>query len=417
MKRRLVTVLSLAVLALAGCSTSTPGSQTADRSGTTRGVTADSVKVGGLIIKTSSFGVSETATEIGAKARFDRANAEGGVNGRKIDFIGTEDDGADQAKDITAARKLVQQDEVFAVVPVHTFMFAGAKFLQQQNVPYFGWGYSAPEWCGPAVAFSFDGCSGSAQPGTQSAGFFAAFTKATGPAKGRTVAVIGHDDPNTRAVNKIARASASRLGFKVVTVQNTVPQTSIPTDWSPYVNRLTKSDAGKAPDIVFSTMATPFNAGLFGALKDSGYKGTLMDGISYNDSTLKNPQVRKAFEGAYISAPIEPLVSDSAAARQMRTDLEKATGQKNFEWSQDMAVGYATADVFLQILEKTGKDLTTENFLKAAKNITVQSPYGGTVSWPANHEAPNGCQSLVRVENGGWKLAAPLTCQTFDFKG
>ncbi|MFI1337892.1 ABC transporter substrate-binding protein [Streptomyces sp. NPDC020845] len=418
MHRRLIAALAIAALAAAGCSTSAPGSQGAgSQSDATRGVTADSVKVGGLIVKTSSYGASNAATEIGAKARFDRANAEGGVNGRKIEFIGAEDDGADQAKDIAAARKLVQQKQVFAVVPVSTFMFAGAKFLQQQNVPYFGWGYSAPEWCGPEVAFSFDGCTGSTKPGPQSAGFFTSLVKATGPAKGRSVAVIGHDDAVTKAVNKIAKASATSLGFKVVSVQNTVPQTSVPTDWSPYVNRLVTSDGGKAPDIIFSTMATPFNAGLFGALKDAGFKGTVLDGISYSDSTLKNPQVRKAFEGAYVSAPIEPLASDSAAAKQMRTDLEKATGKKNFEWSQDMGVGYATADVFLQVLQKAGTDLTVDSFLKAAQNITIKSPYGGNVSFPADRTAPNGCQSLLRVKNGHWKLAAPLVCKTFNFTG
>lgn len=419
MSRRLIAALSITMLALAGCSTSAPGTQSGSKNGTTRGVTADSVKVGGLITKTSSFGLSFAATEVGAKARLDRANAEGGVNGRKIEFVGAEDDGFDKAKNIAAARKLAQQEDVFAVLPVNSPAFSGAKFLQQQNVPYFGWGYSAPEWCGPTTAFSFDGCAGSATPGTQSAGFFSALIEATGPAKGRTVALMGHDDPNTKAVDKIGKASATELGFKVVTVQDTVPQASVPTDWSPYVNRLLRSDGGKAPDIVFSSMATPFNAGLFGALKDAGFKGTLLDGISYNDATLKNPQVRKAFEGAYVSAPIEPLVSDSDAARQMRADLEKATGKKgkDFEWSQDMGVGYAIADVFLKVLEKAGEDLTAESFLQAAQNITIESPYGGPLAFPANHKAPNGCQSLVRVVNGGWKLAAPLTCKTFDYKG
>ena len=416
MSRRLIALLGAVALAASACSTAAPGSTSGASTGSTRGVTADSVKVGGVIVKSSSFGLSFTLTELGAKARFDRANAEGGVNGRKIDFIGTEDDSFDPAKDIAAVRKLVQQQQVFAVVPVNT-QLAGAKFLQQENVPYFGWGYTEAEWCGPPLAFSFDGCAGSAKPGTQSAGFFTALTKATGPANGRTVAIIGQDDPNTKAVNQVGAAGAREVGFKVTTVDNSVPQTSIPTDWSPVVNRLVTSNDGKAPDIIFSTMATSFNSGLFNALKASGYRGTLMDGISYNDSTLKNPQVRQAFEGAYISSPIEPLVSDSDAAKQMRTDFEKAAGKPDFEWSQDMAVGYAIADVFLQVLQKTGRDLTVDSFVKAAQNLTIKSPYGGDLTYPQNHTAPNGCQSLVQVKNGAWTLASPLVCKTFDFKG
>lgn len=417
MRRRLIALLSIAAFAAAGCTTSTAGDQNRNGGESTRGVTAESVKVGGLLVKTSSFGMSFASTEIGAKARFDRANAEGGVHGRKIEFVGAQDDTADPAKDIAAARKLVQQEEVFAVVPVNTFTFAGAKFLQQQTVPYFGWGYSEPEWCGPKVAFSFTGCAGSAKPGTQSAGFFEALSQATGPAKGRTVSLIGHDDPNTKAVNKSGAAGATEMGFKIGSVINTVPQTSVPTDWSPVVNRLLKSADGKEPDIIFSTMGTPFNVGLFSALKAAGFKGDLMDGISYNDSTLKNPQARQAFEGAYVAAPIEPLVSDSDAAKQMRADLEKTIGKADFEWSQDMGVGYAIADMFLQVLEKAGPDLTVDSFLAAAEKASIDSPYGGDLSFPAAHDEPNGCASLVRVQDGKWTPASPLVCKTFDYKG
>lgn len=415
MSRRSLAAMVLAATLVSACSTTDPGE--AGSGSPTRGITDDSVKVGGLIVKTSSFGVSFSDTEVGAKARFARANAEGGIHGRKIEFVGAEDDGADPAKDLTAVRKLVQREEVFAVVPVNTFSFAGAKFLQQHNVPYFGWGYSEPEWCGPDVAFSFVGCVGSSKAGTRSAGFFAALVEATGPAKERSVAFIGHDDPNTKAVNDVGAASAREMGFDVVGVENSVPQSSIPTDWSPFVNKLMKSDDGQAPDIVFSTMATPFNAGLFGALKSAGFDGDLMDGISYNDSTLENPQVREAFDGVYVSAPIEPLVADSKAAKQMQADLAAELGKTDFEWSQDMAVGYATADLFLQILEAAGEDLTLDSFLEAANEITVDTGIGGEVSFPAAHTAPNGCQSLVQVKNGEWKLASPLVCKTFEYKG
>lgn len=419
MARRLIALLGLAALTATACSTAPPGisSQGSNNSGSVRGITADKVKVGGVIVKSSSFGLSFASTELGAKARFDRANSEGGVHGRKIEFVGAEDDTADPAKNIAVVRKLVQQENVFAVLPVNTFAFAGAKFLQQQNVPYFGWGYSEPEWCGPSVAFSFVGCAASTKPGTQSAGFFAALTKASGPANGRALALVGHDDPNTKAVNKIGASAATSEGFKVVAVENTVAQTSIPTDWSPFVNKLMTSNGGKAPDVIFSTMATPFNGGLFGALKAAGYRGALMDGISYNDATLKNPQVRQAFEGAYVSAPIEPVVADSEAAKRMLADFEKAAGRKDFEWSQDMAIGYAIADVFLQMLEKAGKNLTVDSFLKATENIAIKNPYGGDVSFPQAHTAPNGCASLVQVKNGSWTLASPLVCKTFEYKG
>lgn len=103
-------------------------------------MTDDSIKVGGIVSMTTSSGYSKKDTDLGAKARFDRANAEGGVSGRTIDYLGAEDDGQDPAKNLAAARKLVQQDKVFAISPMSSVTFSGADFLQKQKVPTFGWG-------------------------------------------------------------------------------------------------------------------------------------------------------------------------------------------------------------------------------------------------------------------------------------
>ncbi|MGI3229114.1 ABC transporter substrate-binding protein [Streptomyces sp. GTA36] len=132
-------VATTALLLVSACnSASTTGSSETEDS--VRGVSDTSVKVGGIVSMTTASGYSKKDTDLGAKARFDRANAEGGVNGRKIDYLGAEDDGQDPAKNLTAARKLVQQDKVFAIAPMSSTTFSGADFLQKQKVPTFGWG-------------------------------------------------------------------------------------------------------------------------------------------------------------------------------------------------------------------------------------------------------------------------------------
>lgn len=135
---------------------SSPG-KGGDAPGNSRGVTADSVKVGGIVSMTSASGYSKKDTDLGAKARYLRANAEGGINGRKIDYLGAEDDGQDPAKNLAAARKLVQQDKVFAVAPMSSVTFSGADFLEQEKVPTFGWG-TLPSFCGPRHIYGFNGC-------------------------------------------------------------------------------------------------------------------------------------------------------------------------------------------------------------------------------------------------------------------
>lgn len=83
--RRSVAALAAAGM-LAGCAAERSGGGTGG-TGTAQGVTATAVRIGGVLTKTSASGYSTKDAELGAKARFERANAEGGVRGRTIDFL------------------------------------------------------------------------------------------------------------------------------------------------------------------------------------------------------------------------------------------------------------------------------------------------------------------------------------------
>ncbi len=100
-----------------------------------RGVTSDTIKVGGLTDD------QQPEASAGAQAALDAANDAGGVNGRKFDYQGGENDKGDASQSLALGKKLVQQDGVFAVVPVVTPNAANAEaFFEQQKVPFFGWG-------------------------------------------------------------------------------------------------------------------------------------------------------------------------------------------------------------------------------------------------------------------------------------
>lgn len=157
-----------------------------------RGVTATSIKVGGIVSMTSASGYSKKDTDLGAKARYLRANAEGGVNGRTIDYIGAEDDGRDPAKNLAAARKLVQQDKVSAVAPMSSVTFSGADFLSQEQVPTFGWG-TLPSFCDPAYLYGFNGCLVPSLGGTLNQTWPEGVATLLGGAAGKSVAVIAND--------------------------------------------------------------------------------------------------------------------------------------------------------------------------------------------------------------------------------
>ena len=100
------------------------------------GVTDDSVKIGAHFPLTgvAAPGYSEIPT--GAQAYFDYVNAAGGVNGRTIEYLVT-DDGYDPTKTSTVTNELVLKDKIFAMVgglgtPTHG---AVVDFLNDEGVP------------------------------------------------------------------------------------------------------------------------------------------------------------------------------------------------------------------------------------------------------------------------------------------
>lgn len=83
-------------------------------------------------------------------AYFDKINAEGGINGRKIVFV-TLDDGYSPPKTVEQARKLVEQDEVFVVfnplgTPPNT---AIQRYLNSKKMPQLFVATGATKWGDP----------------------------------------------------------------------------------------------------------------------------------------------------------------------------------------------------------------------------------------------------------------------------
>ena len=80
-------------------------------------------------------------------AYFDKINAEGGVNGRKIKFI-SQDDGYNPAKTVEMARKLVEEDEVLLLfntlgTPSNTAIH---KYMNAKKVPQLFVATGATKW-------------------------------------------------------------------------------------------------------------------------------------------------------------------------------------------------------------------------------------------------------------------------------
>ena len=114
--------------------------------GSDPGITEDEIKLGGSYPFSGPASAYKTIAD-GAKAYFKKVNAEGGVDGRKIVFK-TLDDAYEPPRAVQNARRLVEQEEVFA-----TFNTLGTPnnlaiwdYLNQQKVPHLFVATGASNW-------------------------------------------------------------------------------------------------------------------------------------------------------------------------------------------------------------------------------------------------------------------------------
>jgi branched-chain amino acid transport system substrate-binding protein len=100
-------LLMMAALVAASCG------RDEDDGGGDPGITDDEIKIGGSYPFSGPASAYRSIAE-GAKAQFELVNAQGGIDGRKINFI-TLDDAYEPPKAVQNARRLIEEEQVFAL--------------------------------------------------------------------------------------------------------------------------------------------------------------------------------------------------------------------------------------------------------------------------------------------------------------
>jgi len=411
-------VASLAVL-LAACGSSSSRSSSSaavhvkNSGASAPGVTATSITIGGLLTATSASGYSQANASLGARAYFDQVNAAGGIYGRKIDYIGAQNDNLDPSTDLSAAQTLVQQDHVFAVDPVVTPVFEGGTYLVQQKVPFFGWAI-APQFCNNDYGFGFTGClvPSAANDKVSTAGA-ALLGPVLGGVKGKSVALISEDDESGTFGLTVIKAALVATGMDITYAQAALPSGTV-TDYTPYVHAIMTSNHGGPPEVMWNETIPPHVIGLMAALRADGFKGVGIDAVDYSHQILASPQARAVLQGEYVFLQFEPLQAKTPAIEQMIGALRKASGNPKLVPDESMVIGYWSAADLVAALRKTGPDLTRATFLKAANtNFTFGVSGGiGPISYPADHTESAPCGALVQIEGSHFVPKVPLTCYT-----
>ena len=310
----------------------------------TRGVTDTSIRVGGL-----GYSAVYGGADVGAKARFQRANDAGGVNGRTIEYLGFDDDGGDPTAGSAAAQKLVEQDGVFAVVPTVTPDLAASTYLVEQKVPYFGWALSS-NFCGTRYGFGFTGCPVPKNATSNAWPLLISKLLPTG-AKGRAVAIVAENTPSGQYDVGALSAAATSVKFRVAYAKTSLAAPSTP-DYDAVAKEVMTSNNGGIPDAVFVLGGASNVFGMQQALIANGYLGLFTNQLQYAPN-LVAPAVSAIVLTQ--TAPVE-TAAENPAMQQLVTDVQKVAPDQPID--QSVVAGYWSADLFLAAVQKAGKNLT-----------------------------------------------------------
>ncbi len=358
----------------------------------------DPIVIGGVADLSSFPGMAE-----GAQARFDRANEEGGVNGRQIDFIGVKDDGLVEANNLSAVRALVQNDHVDAVLPIASAQFTpgSSDFLTQNSTPYIGWGFM-PGFCGADFGFGVNGCL--INPDVVNAALVEPSIKELGvdPSEVK-VAIQSNDDISGTSGNALYVALWEAKGAEVVYTDASLAAGT--TDYTPYIQAIMEND----PDIALISTQFGDSISLVGGLNAAGFDGLILSYINYQPGLLESqPAIAAALEGSFAMTQFPPQEGGGAIVEQILADLA-ASGADEF-LSTGAAVGWWSADFYLAALEASGGDpAKVPDTLKAG--FTYEGfAEGADAVWPELIDVALPCQAMMKVENAAYTVAQPFEC-------
>lgn len=301
-------------------------------------------------------------------AYFDKINAEGGINGRKIKYISL-DDGYNPAKTVEQSRKLVEQEEVLLIFqPLGTPPNSAIhKYMNDKKVPHLFVATGATKWGDPK---NFPWTMGY-QPNYQSESkVFTAHILETKPN-----AKIGILYQNDDYGKDYLKGFEDGLGDKAKTmiISKLTYEVTDPTVDSQMVS-LKASGA----DTFFNITTPKFAAQAIKKAAELGWKPThYLNSVSSSVGSVLTPAGLEAsaglFSAGYIKDPTDPQFQKGKEWDDWVAYMKKyhPTGAMNDNFN---VYGYTVAQLMVHVLKQAGDDLTRANVMKQAANLDLTLP-------------------------------------------
>lgn len=331
------------------------------------GVTATEIRIG----NTMPYSGPASAYSIIAKteqAYFDKINAEGGINGRKIKFL-SYDDAYSPPKAVEQTRRLVENDDVLLVFQTLGTPPSSAihKYMNLKKVPQLFVSSGAIKFNDPK---NFPWTMGW-NPTLENEGrIYGRFILANHP--NAKIGILYQNDDYGREVLNGLLDGLGKEADKMI-VGKASYETADPTVDSQVV-KLKSSGA----DVFVNISTSKAAAQAIRKISEMGWKPThIVNSVANSVGMVLEPAGLDASTGllsaGYLKDPTDPTWKDSADYKDWEEFMNKyfPSGDKTNVFT---AYGYAAAQTLVQVLKQCGDDLTRENVMRQAANLKDFQP-------------------------------------------
>lgn len=365
--------------------------------GNTNGVFPHRIVIGGLASVTGPLPAEFAPVFDGVSAYVDMVNAQGGVNGRRIDFAHPLDDESDPSVDAEQAQALVSQYHVFAVVGVATPTFSGAPILASHDVPTFGLNVNPnSEWeAGPSLFGNTGSYTDVTSPQLQAA-FLAEQHHI------HAAAIVSYAFPEAQQGCQTVINAFRKYGIPIAVTDLSVPAPAF--DLHADVARIKASGA----DFIASCMDLSGNVLLSETMAQDGVTGVTQYWFNgYDQSALT--QFAPYMEGVYFLLQHVPFeVAQLDPGQYPGMDQFEAMLKKYVPGSspsEAALAGWVSADLFVTGLRSLGRDVSRTRLVHALNQITDFTADGiePPQNWTFAHKPIDGsinCSAFAVVQDG-----------------
>jgi ABC-type branched-subunit amino acid transport system substrate-binding protein len=346
----------------------------------------------------SAYGIIGKTEE----AYFKMINDQGGVNGRKINWI-SYDDGYSPPKTVEQIRKLIESDEVFLVfnalgTPTQT---AVQKYHNVKKVPQLFLATGASKWNDPK---EFPWTMGFQPSYRVEARIFAKYILKAKP-NAKVAVFYANDDFGKDYVAGLKEVFGDKSASILIAEESY--ETSEPSIDSHIVKL-----KGTGVDVVVNISTPKFAAQAIKKMAELEWKPMhVMTDVSISIGAVMKPAGLENSEGilsaTYIKDASDPQWKDDAGMKKFIAFIDKYSPGANVS-DTNLVYAYAAAQTMVQVLKQCGDNLTRENVMKQAASLKDFTPDtllpGIRINTGATDYAPIEQLQMMQFKSGKWEM-------------